>query len=119
VDARMGRGVGLDAAVIDAAVFLLRFLLRLSLRLRPSVSLLLMLLRGLLMLLLRGLRLLMLLHRLLVLLLRRLRFAVLLTLLPALCEARDSGSEKQEQNCCADKASSFHLSVLLLSEGPC
>jgi len=65
----------------------------------------LLLLCGLLVLLLRGLRLLM--------LLPLLRFALLLTLLLMLCAGRDRSSEKQEQNCCADNPSSFHLSVLL------
>jgi hypothetical protein len=53
--------------------------------------------------------------RLFMLLLRRLRFALLLTLLLVLCEGRISGSKKQEENCCADKAGMFHLSVLLVS----
>jgi hypothetical protein len=40
---------------------------------------------------------------------------VLLTLLLVLCEDRGSGSEKQEQNCYADKVSLFHFIVFLLS----
>jgi len=95
VDTAMGGLSGPDATVISAAPVLLRFLswllLWLSLRLRWFVSLLLMLL------------------------LRGLRFAVLLTLLLVLCEDRGSGSEKQEQNCYADKASLFHFIVFLLS----
>jgi len=102
VDASIGRAVGLDAAVIDAAVGLLRF----GLTLRRFASLLMLLLRGLLTVLLCGLPLLM--------LLPLLRFALLLTLLLVLCRGRNSGSEKQEQNCCADNVSSFHLSVLLI-----
>jgi hypothetical protein len=102
--------------VIGAAVFLLRFLWRLPLRLRRFVSLLPgLLLRWLLMLLRRSLRMLWLCGLCLLMLLRRLRFAMLLTLLLALGVARDSDSEKQEQNCSAAEASSFHLSMLLLS----
>jgi hypothetical protein len=124
VDSPIGGSVGLDTAVIGAAVFLLRFLWRLPLRLRRFVSLLPglllrrllpLLLRRLLMLLRRSLLMLWLCGLRLLMLLRRLRFAMLLTLLLALGVARDSDSEKQEHNCCADEASSFHLSMLLLS----
>jgi hypothetical protein len=90
--------------VIGATVALLRS----SLTLRRFVSLLLMLLlRGLLMVLLCRL--------LLLTLLARLRPALFLTLLLMLCVGRGSGSEKQEENCCTDDASSLHLSVLLLN----
>jgi hypothetical protein len=128
VDAPIGRtAVGLDAAVIDAAVALLRF----SLTLRRFVSLLLMLLlRGLLMLmlLLCGLLMLLLLLFVLVLLgmllllcglsllmlLPLLRFALLLTLLLVLCVSKCSGSEKQRQNCSIDNSNSFHGTLPLL-----
>src|SRR5271157_1510016 len=123
VDAPIGRAAGLDAAVIDAAIALLRF----SLTLRRFLSLLLLfvlvLLLGVLLLLCRLLMLLLLLFVLvlllgmllllrglrLLMLLPLLRFALLLTLLLMLCVGRDRSSEKQEQNCCADNASAFHI----------
>ena len=77
VDAPIGRAAGLDAAVIDAAIALLRF----SLTLRRSLSLLLMLLLRVLLLLLLALLLMLLLRGLpLLMLLPLLRFALLLTL---------------------------------------
>jgi len=93
VDAPIGRAIGLDAAVIDAAVARLRF----RLRWRRLPGLLMLWLRGLLMLWLHGL-----------MLLPRLRFTLFPTLLLVLCVGRGSGSEKQGQNCCADNAGSFH-----------
>ena len=81
--------------MIGAAVALLRSYLTL----RRFVSLLLML-RRLLMLLLCRPRLLM--------LLSLLRFYLLPTLFLVLSIGTDSGSEKQEQNCGADNAGSFH-----------
>ena len=105
VDAPIGSlAVCLDASVIGAAVALLRS----SLTLRWSVDLM-RLLSGLLMLLLMlcGLRLLM--------LLSLLRFLLPRTLLLVLCVGWGSGSKQQEQNGCADNASSFHLSALLLT----
>lgn len=123
VDAAVGGAVRLDAAVISAAVALLRS----CLTLRRLVSLPLML-RWLLMLLLRWLLMLLLcglLMRLpllmlgglplLLMLLPLLRFAVLLTLLVVLHVGSGRGPEKQEQNCCGDNASSFHLYRLPLS----
>jgi hypothetical protein len=102
VDTAIGGALGLDTAVVGATRALLRSLRR-SIRWR-------------LMLLLRGFRLLVLLRLLpLLMLLPLLRFALLLTLLLVLCVGRGSGSKKQEQKCCADDDSSFHLSVLLLS----
>ncbi|MBZ5568380.1 MAG: hypothetical protein LAN64_11085 [Acidobacteriia bacterium] len=126
MNATMGTAVGLDAAVVGAAVDRLR--LSLTRRIRLLLMLLLrrlltLLLRRLLMLLLRRL-LMLLLRRLLTLLLRwfsllmllpRLRFVLLLTLLLLLCVSKGMGSEKQEQYGCADNANSFHLSVLLTS----
>ena len=96
VHAPVGRAVGLDAAVIGAAVARLRF----CLTRRCFGSLLRMLL-------LCGPRLLM----------SLLRFALLLALVLVLCIGTGSGSEKQEQNRCADNASSFHLSVSLNVSG--
>jgi hypothetical protein len=133
VDAPIGGAVGLDAAVISAAVALLRScltlrrLVSLPLLLRWLLTLLLgwllmlmLLLRWLLMRLLcgllMGLPLLMLGGlRLLLMLLPLLRFAVVLTLLVVLHVGSGGGPEKQEQNCCGDNASSFHLYGLPLS----
>jgi hypothetical protein len=91
----MGGAVALDAPVVDAAVALLRS----ALVLRRSAG-------PLLMLLLCGAPLLM--------LLTALPPTLLTALLPVLC-VDSSGSEEQEQNCCADNARSFHLFVFLLS----
>ncbi|MGC2324972.1 MAG: hypothetical protein WA463_20225 [Terriglobales bacterium] len=79
--------IGLDTAVVCAAVGLLLAVL-LMLRLCLLVLLVLMLRLCLLVLL---------------------RFALLLTPLLVLCVGTSSASEKQEQNCCADNASSFHF----------
>jgi hypothetical protein len=97
VDAPIGRAAGLDAAMIDAAVALLRFSLTLCRFVILMLLLcgLLMLLRGLLMLLLRGLLMLLVCGLRLLMLLPLLRFALLLTLLLVLCKGRGSGPEKQ------------------------
>ena len=91
--------IGLDTAVVCAAVGLLLAVL-LMLRLCLLVLLVLMLRLCLLVLLVLMLRL---------CLLVLLRFALLLTPLLVLCVGTSSASEKQEQNCCADNASSFHF----------
>jgi hypothetical protein len=91
VDSAISGAVGLDAAMISAAVGLLRSLCRFISRL------LMLLLCGLrLLMLLLLLRFALLLLRLLTLLLPLLRFALLLLLLLALCVGRSNGSDKKE-----------------------
>jgi hypothetical protein len=111
VDAAIGRAGGLDAAMIDAAVGLLRSLRRFTspLLLRYGWFLLLMLLSllrsALLLMLLRRLFLLLTLLRcgfLLLMLLPLLWSALLPFLLLALCVGRSNGSEEQKQGACAD-----------------
>lgn len=114
VDSTVRRTVDLHAAVIGAAIGLLRPCLTLC---WPG-SLLLMHLRcGLrLLMLLRRLCLLMLLSRLrLLMLLRLFRLVLVITLLIVLGIGNGCGSEEQKQNRCDDQAVSFHLVVLLLN----
>ena len=116
VDAPMLGTVGLDAAVISAAVALLRLFL--TVRRLPGLAfmlggLLMLFLRRALMRLLCGLlmrlRLLMLSGlRLLWMFLSFLRFIMLLALLIVLDVGCSRGSEKQRQNCCGDNVGSFH-----------
>jgi hypothetical protein len=108
VDAAIGGAGGLDAAMIDAAVALLRSLRRFTSPLLLLYGFLLLMLLSLLrsaLLLLRCLFLLLTLLRcgfLLLMLLSLLRFALLPFLLLALCVGRSNGSEEQKQGPCAD-----------------
>jgi hypothetical protein len=121
VNTGMGLTVGLNAAVVGAAVRRLRPFLMLRrfarlLRVLLRCGLLMLLRCGLLVLLLCGLLMLFLGGPALLMLLSLLRSALLPALFVVLCVGRGRGSEKQEQNCCSDNARSLHICAPFCAE---